>query len=111
MRLHCWLERPCVRPVYAAHIAAGPNAIRAKRVPINCTHSKCWGGLGFPVSAVSTGFLHQLLSLLSNLFSALYSALLISCRNRIAIVFSELMGWMPPSVALYSAISAPRWCH
>ena len=43
-----WLVRPCVRPVGAAHGAASRNAIRAARVPITCTHSKCLGVLGFP---------------------------------------------------------------
>src|SRR5262245_64885172 len=47
--------------------AAGHNAIRAAQVPIESSHSKCTAQLGFPDPAVSTGFVHQLLSALSNL--------------------------------------------
>ena len=46
--------------------AAGHNAIRASRVPIVNTHSKCYGLVGFPEPAVSTGFVHLLLSALPN---------------------------------------------
>ena len=66
----CWLVRPCVRPVRAVHGAAGHNAIRAERVPTNCAHSRCWVVVGFPASAVLTGFVHQLLFALSNIVSA-----------------------------------------
>ena len=47
--------------------AAGHNAIRAAQVPIESSHSKCTAPLGSPDPAVSTGFVHQLLSALSNL--------------------------------------------
>ena len=47
--------------------AAGHNAIRAAQVPIESSHSKCTAQMGSPDPAVSTGFVHQLLSALSNL--------------------------------------------
>jgi len=54
----CYAAIPC---------AAGHNAIRASQVPIESTHSKCSGLVGFPEPAVSTGFVHSLLSALTNL--------------------------------------------
>ena len=50
--------------------AAGHNAIRASQVPIENSHSKCFGLMGFPEPAVSTGFVHSLLSALPNLRGA-----------------------------------------
>ncbi len=55
---HCWLVRPCVRPVGAAHSAAGRNAIRASRVPITFTRLMRLGHCGFSRSGGSTGLLH-----------------------------------------------------
>jgi len=46
--------------------AAGHNAIRASQVPIESSHSKCFGLVGFPEPAVSTGFVHSLQSALPN---------------------------------------------
>ena len=46
--------------------AAGHNAIRASQVPIESSHSKCFGLVGFPEPAVSTGFMHSLQSALPN---------------------------------------------
>jgi hypothetical protein len=57
---------------YAAFAyAAGHNAIRASQVPIESTHSRCFGLVGFPDPAVSTGFVHSLLFALPNLKGAL----------------------------------------
>ena len=73
MSITFWLVQSGVQLVGAAHSAAGRNAIRASRVPINFSRLKRLD-VGFPDPAVSTGFLHQLLSALSNLFCALVRA-------------------------------------
>jgi hypothetical protein len=50
--------------------AAGQDAFRADQVPAISSYSKCNGQNGFPNPAVSTGFVHQLLSALPNIVGA-----------------------------------------
>jgi hypothetical protein len=73
------LSEPCSALVGAAmcstydaalSCAAGHNAFRAAQVPIVSSHSRCTAQMGFPDPAVSTGFVHQLLSALPNIVDA-----------------------------------------
>lgn len=64
--------------------AAGHNAIRAAQVPIVSSHLKCTAPVGFPDPAVSTGFVHQLLSALSNLVGD-HSPCLVLCDGRLPV--------------------------
>jgi len=64
----------------------------ASRVPIDSTHLKCFGLVGFPEPAVSTGFVHSLLSALPNFRGALqlrqFLRGLRPCSGRFAIAFA-----------------------
>src|SRR5215203_3492643 len=50
--------------------AAGHDAFRAGQVPTISSHSSATAKMGFPDPAVSTGFVHQLLSALPNIVDA-----------------------------------------
>lgn len=68
----CWLVQPCVRPVMRpchAPLAMMPFARIGSR-PISRTRGAP-AKMGSPDPAVSTGFVHQLLSALPNLGDAL----------------------------------------
>ncbi|WP_231734702.1 hypothetical protein, partial [Sphingopyxis sp. H100] len=71
----CWLVQPCVRPVMRpchAPLAMMPFARIGSR-PIGRTRGAP-AKMGFPDPAVSTGFVHQLLSALPNLGDAMIGA-------------------------------------
>ena len=71
----CWLVQPCVRPVMRpchAPLAMMPFARIGSR-PIGRTRGAP-AKMGFPDPAVSTGFVHQLLSALPNLGDAMFGA-------------------------------------
>src|ERR1700681_135603 len=60
-RLQHWSVQPCVRPLGAAHMTAGHNALRADRVPTNTSHSRMPWHMWVVLIAGSTGSaLHDL---------------------------------------------------
>jgi hypothetical protein len=101
------LVRPCIRPTGAAfHMPLAIMPFARLRSPIVNSHSKCTAPVGSPDPAVSTGFMHQLLSALSNLVGD-RAPCFVLCDDRLSVALAAVINAQTMRVVLLaSAIAA-----